>query len=41
MWSSGETCRSADCCFSELELKQPTKRVGLVQSESHHHFIQL
>jgi len=31
MCPSGATCLSADCCFSELALKNPTKRVGPVQ----------
>jgi len=35
------TCLFADCCFSELELKNLTKRVVLVQSGPHHHFIEL
>ena len=39
MCLSGATCLSADCCFSELALKKATKRVGLVQSRSHHHLI--
>ena len=33
MCPSGATCLSADCCFSErADYKNPTKRVGLVQS---------
>ena len=39
MCPSGVTCLSADCCFSELALKKSTKRVDLVQSGSHHDFI--
>ena len=30
------TCLSADCCFSELALWNPTKCVGLVQNGPHH-----
>ena len=37
MCRSGVTCLSTDCCFSELALLNPTKRVGLVQSGPHHH----
>ena len=40
MCPSGETCLSADCCFSELGLKNPTKRVDLEQSGSRHHLIE-
>ena len=32
MFSSGATCHSADCCFSEITLLN-SKRVGLVQSD--------
>ena len=39
---SGTTCLSTDCCFSELAiLKNPTMRVGLIQSGPHNHFIVL
>ena len=41
MCPNGATCLSADYCFSELELKNSTKRVGLVQSGPHHHFIEI
>ena len=37
---SGATCPSADCYFSELALKKKNKRVGLVESGPHHHFIE-
>jgi len=37
---SGATCLPADCCFSELALKNPTQRVGLEQSGHQHHFIE-
>jgi hypothetical protein len=40
MYPGGATCLSADGCFSELALKNTTKRVGLVHSRSHHHFIE-
>ena len=42
MCPSEATCQSADCCFSELALSNPTKRVGLtlVQSGPHHHLIE-
>ena len=42
MCPSEATCQSAECCFSELALNNPTKRVGLtlVQSEPHHHLIE-
>jgi hypothetical protein len=40
MCPSGATCLSADCCFSELALKNPTKRVGPVQSGPHCHLIE-
>ena len=43
MCPSGATCLFADCCFSELALKKynyKCKRVGLVQSEPHYHFIE-
>jgi hypothetical protein len=33
MCPSGATCLSADCCFSEPALKNPTRRV---QSGPHH-----
>jgi hypothetical protein len=36
---SGETCLPANCCFSELALKNPTKHVGLVQSRYPRHVI--
>ena len=38
---SEATCQSAECCFSELALNNPTKRVGLtlVQSGPHSHLI--
>jgi len=35
MCPCGETCLSMDCC-----LKNPTKRVGLVQSGPHHQLIE-
>jgi len=39
---SGTTCLSTDCCFSELAiLKNPTMRVGLIQSGPHHLIIGL
>ena len=37
--SSGATCLSTHCCFSELALYK-SKRVGLVQSGPHHHLIE-
>ena len=40
MCLGGATCLPADCCFSELALNHPVKRVGLVQSEPHHHLIE-
>ena len=41
MCTSGATCLSAECCFSELALlKIQTKRVGLVESRPHHHLIE-
>jgi len=41
MCPSGATCLPADCCFSELALyKNPTQRVGQVQSGPHHHLIE-
>ena len=40
MCQNGVTCLSADCCFSELFKKNPTKRVGLLQSIPHHHLIE-
>jgi hypothetical protein len=41
MCLSRVTCLSADCCFGELALyKNPTKRVGLVQSGPQHHLIE-
>ena len=33
MCQSGVACLPTDCCFSELALYNPTKCVGLVQSE--------
>ena len=40
MCSSGATCLTADCCFSELKhYKNPDQRVGLEQSRHLHHFI--
>ena len=46
MCPSGATRLSADCCFSELargflQYKNPTQRVGLVQSGPHHHLVYL
>ena len=39
---SGVTCLSRDCCYSELKhYKNLTKCVGLVQSGSHHHLIEI
>ena len=38
--SIGATCLSVDCCFSELPLKNPTKRVGIIQSGPHHHVVE-
>jgi hypothetical protein len=42
VYTSGTTRLSADCCFSELALKNKnsTKRVGLVQSGPHYHLIE-
>jgi len=40
MCPNGATCLSADCCFNELALYNPTKSVGLVQSGPHHHLIE-
>jgi hypothetical protein len=41
MCQSGVTCLSADGCFNEIALyENPTKRVGLEQSRSHHHLIE-
>jgi hypothetical protein len=40
MFLSGATCLSADCCFSEIALLNPTKPIGLVQSRPHHHPIE-
>ena len=40
MCPSGATCLSADCCFNELALLNPTKCVGLVPSKPHHHLIE-
>ena len=36
----GESYLPGDCYFSELALKNLTKRVGLVQSGYHHHLIE-
>ena len=33
------TCLSADCCFSELRLYNPTKHVGLGESGRYHHHL--
>ena len=40
MCPSGAICLSADCCFSELALKNTTQRVGLEHSGPHHHLIE-
>ena len=40
MCPSGVTCLTADCCISELALNNPTQRVGLVQSGTHHYLIE-
>jgi len=40
MCPSGETCLSADCCFCEEHYKNPTERVGLVQSGPIHYLIE-
>ena len=43
MCPSGATCLSVDCCFSDLTstiYTDPAKRVGLVESRHHHHFIE-
>ena len=34
--SEWSVCLSADCCFSDLALTNPTKDVGLVQSGPNH-----
>jgi hypothetical protein len=39
MCPSGATCLTADWCFSELGYGNPTKRVGIVQSEHLYHLI--
>ena len=36
MCLSGATCLPEDCCYSKLALRNPTKRVDLVQSRYHH-----
>jgi len=36
MCPSGATCISADCYVSEIALKDPAVRVGLVQRGTHH-----
>ena len=40
MCQSGATSLPADCCFSELTLKNSTQCVGLVQSGPHHYLIE-
>ena len=40
MCPSGVTCLLADCCFSELALIKPSKRVGLAQRGHHRHLIE-
>jgi hypothetical protein len=42
MCQSGAICLPVNCCYSELNKYyiDPTKRVGLVQSGHHHHFIE-
>ena len=37
MFPNEVTCLHTECCFSELALQSPTKRLGLVQSEHHRH----
>jgi hypothetical protein len=40
MCLSWATYLSVDSCFNALALKHLAKRVGLVQSGTHHHFIE-
>ena len=40
MCPSEVTYLSTDCCISELALNNPTQRVGLVQSGTHHYLIE-
>jgi hypothetical protein len=41
MCPSEVTCLSTDFCISELALNNPTQRVGLVQSGTHHYLIEI